>query len=157
MYKRVLLASDQMPESLVALREGALIARAFQARAFLLIIDRDDAARRLSQSISPTARSGDPNDLLGLGLGRLAKLGVAAKGELVFGEPQLVIPAYARSFNADLIVVGHRRQTFLERWWSGASGAYLVDGVSCSVLLARDTITDDEFERYLALGGVQSS
>jgi len=47
------------------------------------------------------------------------------------------------------VVVGHRRQTLLERWWSGASGAYLVDNVGCSVLVARNVISDEEIEGVL--------
>ena len=41
-------------------------------------------------------------------------------------------------------------RTLLERWWSGESGAYLVDRVPCSVLVARDLISDAEFEAHLA-------
>jgi len=44
---------------------------------------------------------------------------------------------------------GHRRQSLLERWWSGATGAFLDDNVACSFLVAPDTITDEEFESHL--------
>jgi nucleotide-binding universal stress UspA family protein len=151
MYERILLASDGSRESLVALREGALIAQALKAEAFLLIVHIDPAGMKLADAVYPAPRDlSVPQGLLNVGLERLARLGVKAGGEVVTGEPAPAIAACARRFRADLIVVGHRRQTLLERWWSGASGAYLVDSVDCSVLLARDVISDQEFEAHLA-------
>jgi nucleotide-binding universal stress UspA family protein len=149
MYKRILLASDGSKESLIALREGALIARAFRTEAHLLIIERETPGLRVADSVYPTVRSEGSEMLLQKGLARLRRLGVRVTGEVVAGEPAPIIAAAARRFEADLVVVGHRRQTLLERWWSGVSGAYLVDNVSCSVLVARDVITDEEFEAAL--------
>ena len=150
MYKRILLASDGTRESLVALREGALIARALRAEAFLLIIEVTSVGYTVADSVYPVPRDQTTLlPLLDLGLGRLRRLGVTATGEVVAGEPAQCIAARAHAFSADLIVVGHRRRTLVERWWSGPSGAYLVDRVPCSVLVARDFITDEEFECYL--------
>jgi len=150
MYKRILLASDETRESLVALREGALIARALGAEAFLLIVERATLGHRMADGVYPVPRdSKTALDLLGLGLTRLRRLGVPCAGEVVFGEPATEIAACAQAFHADLIVVGHRKRSLVERWWSGESGAYLVDTVACSVLVARDTISDAEFEGYL--------
>ncbi len=150
MYKRILLASDETRESLVALREGALIARALAAEAFLLIVEHATVGHRMADGVHPLPRNSKAAlELLGLGLTRLQRLGVPCRGEVVFGEPAAEIAAYARAFQADLIVVGHRRRSLVERWWSGQSGAYLVDTVGCSVLVARDTISDAEFETYL--------
>jgi nucleotide-binding universal stress UspA family protein len=153
-YKRILLASDGTRESLVALREGALIAKAVRARVWLMIIEPETASLRVADGIYPAPRDpGEASALLGRGLQRLARLGVAAEGEVVFGEPAPLITARARAFKADLVVVGHRRRSFLERWWSGGTGAYLIDGVTCSVLVARDVVSDAEFEAHLAADG----
>lgn len=149
MYKRLLLASDRTRESLVALREGALIAQLFGASAHLLIIDRETTGVRVAEGMSLHRLPTQGQELLDMGLERLRRLGVAATGELVRGEPAQLITARVRTIRADLIVLGHRRQSFLDRWWSGASGGYIIDGVPCSVLIARDTITDAEFERHL--------
>ena len=89
-------------------------------------------------------------ELLKSSLSRLSRLGVGADGEWVRGDPGPEIARCALRFGADLIVLGHRRETLLERWWSGASGGYLVDQVGCSVLLARDLITGEDFETHLA-------
>jgi nucleotide-binding universal stress UspA family protein len=134
---------------LVALREGALIARSFGAKVFLLIIEQQSPALRTADGIYPLPQSDAAPQLLEMGLQRLQRLGVSALGEVVTGEPALSIGAFAKRFAADLVVVGHRRQSLIERWWSGASGAYIVDYVGCSVLLARDVITDEEFEAQI--------
>lgn len=158
MYKRILLASDGARESLVALREGALFARALGAEAFLLIVDAETPGVQMASGVHPVARDATPlKDLLALGLSRLQRLGVKADGAVHAGDPATVIAETARTFRADLIVVGHRRTSLLERWWSGASGAYLVDRVPCSVLVARDLISDAEFEAHLSAAAETSS
>ena len=149
MYKRLLLASDQTRESLVALREGALIAQLFGATAHLLIIDRETPGLRAAEGMTMQRLPTQGQDLLDLGLDRLRRLGVRATGELARGEPAQLITRCVRATKADLIVLGHRRRSFIDRWWSGPTGGYIIDGVPCSVLIARDTITDAEFDSHL--------
>jgi nucleotide-binding universal stress UspA family protein len=149
MYSRILLASDGSRDSLVALREGALIARSFSAKVFLLIIELQTAGLLTADGVYPTPRSEEAPKLLKFGLSRLSRLGVTASGDVALGDPASTIAIYAKRFAAELVVVGHRRQSLVERWWSGASGAYLVDHLSCSVLLARNVISDEEFEAKL--------
>lgn len=148
MYKRLLLASDGTRESSVALREGALIAQTFGATAHLLVIDRESPSVRVAESMSLQPCPMQGRELLDLGLTRLRRLGVRATGELARGEPAQLITQCVHRLGIDLIVLGHRRQSILDRWWSGPNGAYIVDGVACSLLVARDTITDEEFERH---------
>ncbi len=154
MYKRLLLASDGTRESLVALREGALIAQSFRAEAHLLVIDRETATVRIAEGYSVGRLPVQGHELLETGLTRLRQLGVKATGELLRGEPARLITDRVRQLKIDLIVLGHRRQSFLHRWWSGVNGGYIVDGVPCSLLVARDTITDQEFDRYLSQAAV---
>jgi nucleotide-binding universal stress UspA family protein len=151
MYERVLLASDGTQEGLTALREGALLARDWRARVFLLVVTLNTPGARLADSVHPIPRGEEERALLTRGLARLGEMGVQATGAVASGEPAMEIGAHARSFKADLVVVGHRRQGLMERWWSGASGAYLVDHVPCSVLIARRIVSDQEFERRLKL------
>ena len=153
MYKRLLLASDGTQESLVALREGALIAQSFGASAHLLIIDPDTTMGLMAKGYDRLPLPAQGQALFDLSLARLKQLGVSATGELLRGEPTLLIIDRVRRLKIDLVVLGHRRQSFLDRWWSGASGGYIVDGITCSLLVARDTITDEEFKRRLANRG----
>lgn len=151
MYKRILLASDGTRESLVALREGALLAQSMRAHVWLLIIESEAPSMRVADGIYPTPRDlSGAIALLQQGLSRLSRLGVHAEGEVAIGEPTALIAKRAKAFGAELVVVGHHRQTLLERWWSGSAGRYLVDSVGCSVLIARQVVSDAAFEAHLA-------
>ena len=153
MYTRVLLATDGSRESGVALREGALLAAAFKAAVFLLVIEQSAAGVWVAEGISPIPLRHDsaPN-LMAAGIERLKRMGCAASGAVLTGDPALVIGKVAKDFRPDLIVVGHRRQNLLERWWSGPSGTYIVDNVPCSVLIARNVVPDEAIEAALARG-----
>ncbi len=150
MYRKLLLASDCRHDSLIALREGALIAQSFKASAHLLIINPETAGDRLARSISMHPCLADGDHLLALGLDRLGRLGVPATGEIAVGDPVSLIPSRVHQRGIDLIVLAHRRQSFIDRWWSGPSGMFIADSVSCSLLIARDTVTDEEFDAHLA-------
>src|SRR4051794_18517810 len=81
-YRRILLASDGTRESLVALREGALVARAFRAAAFLLIVEPETVGHRMADGVSPVPRHDQQaQELLSSNLSRLSRLGVGADGE----------------------------------------------------------------------------
>ena len=77
-----------------------------------------------------------------------SRLGVAATGEIRRGDPAQLIATTAVRMRADLIIIGHRRQTFLERWWSTSPGSSIIDSVQCSVMIARETVSDAQFEAH---------
>ena len=52
-----------------------------------------------------------------------------------------------------LIVVGHRRLSAFDRWWSGPRGAYLMDYTDCSLLVARNVISDEAIEAAFMTSG----
>ena len=84
-------------------------------------------------------------EVLDGGVERLKAIGFTPTSKLVVGQPAEEIGAYAQEIKADLVVVSHRRQSFLQRWWSGPSGAYLSDQIGCSLLIARAVISPEEF------------
>ena len=55
----------------------------------------------------------------------------------------------AREVKADVVMVGHRKQGLLARWWSGSNNDYLTDHVGCSVLVSCNVISDAVFEAEL--------
>ena len=116
MCKRLLLTSDGTKESLITLREGALIAQTFGAEAHLLIIDPEVATLRIAERYSFARVPICGKDLLDLGLQRLRQLGVEAQGELLHGEPTQLITDRFRRLKIDLVVLGHRQQSFSNRW-----------------------------------------
>lgn len=148
MYKRILLAFDGSVEGRGALREGALMAKACQAQVFLLSVVAETPGMRIGEGAYPAAPAYGQDsyrEVLAEGLTRLGEMGLQATAELMIGEPAQVIGAYARQVQADLVVVGHRKQSLLARWWAGPTGSYLVDHVPCSVLIARNAISDEVF------------
>ena len=66
-------------------------------------------------------------DVLNGGVARLKQLGFDPVAKMVRGEHAKEIGAFATQIGADLIVLGHRRQSAFDRWWSGPKGAYLMD------------------------------
>jgi len=156
-YQRIVLAYDGSIEGRTALREGALLARRYGAQVFVLSVIREAAGTKLGEGVGGGGVAQQREDyerVLQEGMARLAALGFQASGKLVIGEPAREIAAYAEQVRADLVVVGHRRQTAIGRWWSGPSGAYLSDHIRCSLLVCQNIIDDDHFAALLAQNGV---
>jgi len=152
MYRRILLAYDGSIEGRVALREGALLAKRWRSKVFLLAVVPESAGMHLADGVAPGAKAGQRERyaaVLEAGMNRLRQIGLDPVSRLVQGEPVPQIQALAREVDADLIVVGHRRQKLLDRWWSGSADVYLVDNTHCSVLVARNVISDEEFDLEL--------
>jgi nucleotide-binding universal stress UspA family protein len=152
MYRRILLAYDGSIEGRVALREGALLAKQWRSKVFLLAVVPDSAGMHLADGVAPGAKAGQREQyaaILEAGAARLRQIGLDPVSRLAPGEPVLQIQSFANAVDADLIVVGHRRQKMLDRWWSGSADVYLVDNCRCSVLVARNVISDEAFDLEL--------
>ena len=153
MYRTILLAFDGSEEGARALREGALLARACGAKVVLLSVVPETGGVIMAEGVQGGVVAQlieSHKGLLERGCSRLGQLGCDATPRLEVGEPAPTIGAIAHEVKADLVVVGHKRQGFLSRWWSGSTDAYLSDHVGCSVLLSCNTISDDDFEAELA-------
>ena len=148
MYRKVLLAYDGSIEGRRALREGAKLAQLCRAEVFLL------AVVELSSIMAPDAGLAFPIDeqtanyksILAEGVERLTALGFSPSARLEVGDPGQKIADVAEEMGAHLVVVGHRPQGPLARWF-GSIGSYLVKRLRCSVLVGQTEISDDEFER----------
>jgi nucleotide-binding universal stress UspA family protein len=139
MYKTVLLCYDGSAEGRKALREGAALARVMGSETYLLAICRNLVAvtppegmgSALVESEESVARA-----ILDEGVHKLVELGVKAQGALLIGDPLVHIPSFATKIGADLIVIGHRPQGRLARWWSESPQPLLLNRTSCSILVA---------------------
>jgi nucleotide-binding universal stress UspA family protein len=152
MYKRILLAYDGSREGIVALREGALLAKRCGAQVFLLSVLPETEGLRMAEGVYGDVvgqQIASYKTLLARGVSVLKRLGLEPVAKLVVGEPAPQIGAFANEVHADLVVLGHRRQNLLQRWWSGGTGAYISDHVRCSVLIGRNAISDEAFEAEL--------
>ncbi len=154
MYKKVLLAYDGTIEGRRALREGAKLAQLCHAEVFLL------AVVELSPIMTPEAgltipieqQSANYDVILAEGVERLKALGFAPIARLEMGDAGQKIAEVAEAIGATLVVVGHRPQGPLARWF-GSVGSYLVKRLRCSVLVAQTEIGDDEFELLMPPSG----
>jgi nucleotide-binding universal stress UspA family protein len=159
MFRRILLAYDGSLEGAVALREGALLAKRSGASVFILSVIPESTGVHLAESVHGGVIAHQMTtyeEVLQRGIARLKQIGFEPTGKLVKGEPAREIGRYAKEVRADLVVVGHRRKSMLDRWWSGASGAYISDFLNCSLLIARNVISDAEFEAELRAAGAST-
>jgi len=152
MYRKIVLAFDGSEEGARALREGALLAKACGAKVILLSVVPETGGFVMAEGIQAGVMAKmieDRKALLERGVARLRQLGCEAVARLEVGEPAPVIGAVAREVKADVVMVGHRKQSLLARWWSGSNNDYLTDHVGCTVVLCRSVISDEVFDAAL--------
>src|SRR5271165_3138737 len=149
MYKHVLLSYDGSIEGLRALREGALLAKTCGAEVFLLSVVPMTAGTLIAETGDcgvVSAQNEEFRELLHRAVARLKGLGIEPKARLVKGEPIPVIAAVAREISADLVVVGYKHEGMLARWWLGSAQTYLCEQLKCTLLIARNPVSDEAFE-----------
>lgn len=140
MYRTILLCYDGSPDGRKALHEGTEIAQHFATRTHLLaivpVITGGDEVAAAPELID--GNCADFEAILQAGVDRLREAGIEVTGHLAQGRPIEVIAKFARDLDVDLIVVGHRHQSALARWWRGSLGSSLVDRAPCSIMVAVD-------------------
>jgi nucleotide-binding universal stress UspA family protein len=149
MYKKVVLAYDGSLEGAIALREGAILAKRCGAEVFLLSVVPHLAGLQVAEGVHGGVVAHELDryrEVLERGVNRLTKLGFKPVSKLAVGDPARVIGEFTKEVGADLVVVGHRRRSLLERWWSGDAGGYISDHIGCSLLIARNAVSDKSFE-----------
>jgi nucleotide-binding universal stress UspA family protein len=87
--------------------------------------------------------------ILAEGVQRLMAMGFLPTAKLSIGEAGREIAKVAEEIKANLVVVGHRPDGPLARWWFSSVGTYLVKNIRCSVLVAQTEIGDEEFAQLL--------
>jgi nucleotide-binding universal stress UspA family protein len=140
MYKKILLAYDGSQEGRAALKQGAELAIMCQAEVCLLAVLAPDIgviyAEAAVPSDLPDRMLADIQESLNEGKAKLQDMGLAVETRLENGIPAGEISRVADAIKADLVVVGHREQGTLSRWWSGSTGASLLANAKCSILIA---------------------
>ena len=140
MFEKILFCYDGTAEGRRALKQGADIAVSMRSQTYLLAIcqgvvpstpEAITITPRLMNSEEEVARA-----LMIDGVRRLHEKGLEAEGALVFGDPLTHISETATRIGADLVVLGHRQRGRLVRWWAQSPGEWLMDHLSCSVLVA---------------------
>jgi nucleotide-binding universal stress UspA family protein len=140
MYQRILLAYDGSRAGHEALRQGADLARLCRAEVILLAIVAHEPGVALAEAVTPSdlpvREQEEMEGVLDEGARELRQAGLAVQACLRQGHPAEEIGRLAREKGVDLIVVGHREQGALARWWSGSTGASLLAHAPCSLLVA---------------------
>lgn len=149
MYQRILLAYDGTAEGALALREGALLARQCCSEIVLLAVVPETSGTRLADGVyaGAVAQQMDTyKDLLGRAAAWLEARGYKPVARLVVGEPGPAIGEVAKEVSADLVVIGHHLHGFLARLWSGTTDSYLNDHLGCTLMIARNPLTEEAFD-----------
>jgi nucleotide-binding universal stress UspA family protein len=148
LYKKVLLAYDGSIEGRRALREGARIAQLCGSEVFLLGVAELSAGTVGLEGgfvIPIIEQVGNYQEILDEGVKRLKAMGFSPTAKLSIGEAGREIAKVALEIGANLVVIGHRPDGLLARWFSSV-GTYLVKNLRCSVLVAQTEIDDEEFK-----------
>ena len=152
MYKKILLAYDGSIEGRRALREGARIAQLCGAEVLLLaVVETSGGIGTLDGGfVLPISdQIEDYKNILAEGVERLKAMGFAPTARLGIGEAGREIAKVAEEIGANLVVIGHRPDGALARWWFSSVGTYLIKHLRCSVLVAQTEIDDKEFAQLL--------
>ena len=147
MYRKILLAYDGSVEGRLALREGARLAQICGAEvALLAVVDLSTGVAMEAATVPMLDSQRELYEaILAEGARRLNALGFSPVTRFEIGDPAQRISAVAREIGADLVVVGHRRQGALARWFLGSVGKNLIDHLHCSLLVARTELSDEQF------------
>ena len=140
MYRTILLAYDGSQQGREALRQGTDLAILCKAQVHLLAVVAPGLGVTLAEAAAPSdlpEREGEEvRRVLMEGAEELRRAGLAVETRLGTGNPAEEIGRMAHEVAADLIVVGHREQSALARWWRGSVGASLLAHAPCSLLVA---------------------
>ena len=142
-YRTILLAYDGSDDGRRVLLEGADLAKGFRAKTHLLAVITPKAGHTLAQSLAAADPMGQTqffHNTVDDGVGFFKKRGIDVKGHVARGEPSEEIAKLAKQISADLVVVGHRPQGPLARWWNTPTCVSLLDAVDCSVLVCRHEV-----------------
>ena len=132
-FKNILCPIDYSDASLAALDHGARLGRHEDATLHILNVYELIFADTYVDGMAPMPVSPDVNALKKR-LTNVRPEKVKTVHELIFGIPATSIIKYARAKNIDLIVMGTRSTSKLERWLIGSVTESVIRSAPCPVL-----------------------
>lgn len=142
MYKKIVLAYDGTDANLQALIHGRDFAYHADSEFYLLAVVPYDSITMGHESayfdLKPNQIEEDQClKILNEGIAQLTEMNIFASGAVLKGHPVDQIVYYAKSIEAQLIIVGHKhREHWLQRWWRGTISKSLIENAHCSVLVS---------------------
>jgi len=141
MSKKIVVAYDGTREGRTGLFRFTETLPQTDAEIHLLAVIRLPSGAFLAEGYIPEAVIDEEKqryqEIVQEGMQLLAQRRYHVTSHLEFGDPIEEIVRLARQLPADLIVVGHKRQTSLAaRWWGSSVGASLLERSPCSILVA---------------------
>jgi nucleotide-binding universal stress UspA family protein len=140
-FKRILLATDGSPESEAALLSTIAIAHTSSAKVRVAHVWNLELRHR--HDSSDVEVRNDATRLVDTAVGRLEAAGVLADREIVRADVDHVaaaIAATAKSFDADLVVVGSRGLSDWQSMFKHSVSHRLFTAVDCPVLIVRNQL-----------------
>ena len=117
----MLLVYDGTLEAQAALKRCSQLSLALSAHVDVVsVVDSITANATCAGMLSDLACSSmeaHAQHALDVAVTHLVNLGVTAHGFIKFGRTVDVVPLHVAAFHADIVVIGHRVQTGLARWW----------------------------------------
>lgn len=139
MYKTILLAYDGTTYSEHVLQRGAELARACQARLYLLSIVVTTGNMAIAEAIGPSdvwsMEQSALEKTVDKAVQTLRQQGLEVSACVRSGEPYSEIIRYTGEIKADLLVLGHTSKGMLARWLQDSLCAKLLDHLPCNLLV----------------------
>lgn len=136
--KRFLLAYDGSPNAKRAFDYALELAKAFDAEILLLSVARPPEPATLveTKALLDAATEQFESDFQKLREAADAA-GVKFNATVAVGHPAEQIVHHAAEFKCDLIVMGHRGKSIVQRWLLGSVSKRVLSYAPCSVLVVR--------------------
>jgi nucleotide-binding universal stress UspA family protein len=138
MINRILVAYDGSDPASKAFAFAVDLAKKYQASLTVLAVSRppDFAEDVETRAILENSQTHYRRLLASLHQ-KIATEKIDVKLEVIVGHPAEQIINYAERHNIDVIVVGHRGKTFLERWRLGSVSQRVLQYAHCPVIVVR--------------------
>jgi nucleotide-binding universal stress UspA family protein len=141
MFTSILVAIDGGPQHAQVLALAGSLATPHTRLHLLCVLDpafalADDAPRAdRTEYAAADAQRQQAVHLLTTALDQLRERGIDGVASHPAGEPAQVLCDYAREHDCDLIVIGHRHLSRMERLFERSVGQWTIDHAPCPVLV----------------------
>lgn len=140
MIRRILIAVDGSPGGNAAVRLGGDVARRYDAEVLLVHVSNAPSVLSLGGTTPVDALDDMMSELEKRAFTQasaiLAEMGVAHTDIALAGTPARSIVEEAAKRDADLIVIGHRGLSAMERFLMGSVSTQIAHRAHCAVLIA---------------------